>query len=159
MKQRRLLVAMVFIVSGSLFPGCSRQHYDDCDKSDAAVTAPLQKIIERDNAKDIEGVLFHYSDDITFLPPNGDVVNGKAAVRARYERLFANFNPDLRSETTEVFSSSDVAYVRGYTRGRLTPVGGGEPTKLDDKFLAILKCRGGTWRVSHLMWSPANQAS
>lgn len=128
-----------------------------CDSSVETIATPLRKIIESDNAKNLEGVLACYSDDITFVPPSGDVVKGKSSIRARYEKLFATFNPELTSETSEVISSGDIAYVRGYTRGKLNPVAGGEPTKLEDKFLAILRCTGGTWQVSHLMWSPVAQ--
>ena len=136
---------------------CSLRKNGLCESSTEAVTAPLQKIIDSDNAKDLNAVLSHYTEDVTWLPPAGNPLQGKSAIRARYETLFSTFKIDLKCEIFEVGPSGDMAFVRGSTSGTLTPLTGGEPTVVDDKFLAIVKCTSGTWLVSHLMWSPRRQ--
>jgi ketosteroid isomerase-like protein len=74
-----------------LVSSCSLRKNGSCDSSTEAVTAPLQKIIASDNAKDLNAVLSHYTEDVTWLPPAGILLQGKSAIRARYETLFSTF--------------------------------------------------------------------
>lgn len=126
--------------------------------SEHAAERTVERLITADNAGDLAGVLACYADDVVWLPPDGEVVAGKAAVRPRYERLFASYVPDVALEVTEVRAGDALAFVRGFTRGVLRPKRGGEPTRVNDKFLAVLHRDAGAWRISHLMWSPAAPA-
>ena len=125
-----------------------------CEASGAALSAASAHLIDRDNARDLEGVLGGYTEDVVWLPPAGDVVIGKKSIGTRYETLFSNYKIDLRSETIEAASSNTIGFVRGRTTGMLTPFAGGPPIAVNDKFIAILRCEAGTWKVSHLAWSP-----
>lgn len=128
-----------------------------CDSSAAAVSAAAQRPIASDNARDLEGVLRAYTEDIVWLPPNGEAVNGKPAIKQRYEHLFSNFNINLNSEIVETGVQGNMGFVRGFTSGVNTPVNGGNPVTVNDKFLALVRCEAGVWRISHLMWSPRGQ--
>jgi len=125
-----------------------------CSATAEAVSAATQRPIGRDNARDLTGVLAAYTDDIVWLPPTGDVVSGKEALRARYRTLFQDNAIQLSSEVVESRADGKIAYARGYTLGALRPERGGAPVLVNDKFVALLRCDGGEWRISHLMWSP-----
>jgi ketosteroid isomerase-like protein len=105
----------------------------------------------------VAGVLAGYTADVIWLPPGGETLHGKAAIRARYESLFSRFSVSLSSEVVEARAEGGLGFVRGLTNGALTPIDGGAPTVVDDKFVALVRCEEGVWRVSHLMWSPRGQ--
>jgi len=118
------------------------------------VTAAVEYLLERDNAHDLEGVLEGYTEDVVWLPPEEDMIEGKTALRARYGRLFSSYEVSMRAEIVEARSEDDSGFVRGYVHGTLKPRDGGEPVAVEDKFLALVRREGRHWRVSRLMWSP-----
>jgi uncharacterized protein (TIGR02246 family) len=114
----------------------------------------VEGLIAADNLRDLERVVASYTDDIVFLTPAGEVVEGRSAVRERYTKLFAEFELRLAVDAAEAQADGAWAFVRGRTHGELRPVGGGNSQRLDDNFLMILHCEGGSWKVARLMWSP-----
>lgn len=146
----RVLVAAPLIFA----LGCSRSSNLSCAMSEAAVGNTARNLVASDNARDLTGVLAGYTDDVIWLPPNAEVVRGKEAIRPRYERLFSDFNVNLASEVVEAAAEGTRGFTRGFTKGTLAPRGGGAPVVVNDKFIALVRCEAGVWRVSHLMWSP-----
>ena len=61
---------------------------------------------------------------------------------------------DRGGDIDEVRIDRVLAFARGRTRGTLTPIDGSTAVTVDDDFIAMLRCEGGAWRVSHLMWRP-----
>jgi len=125
-----------------------------CSTAAAAVGAASQRLIANDNAKNLEGVLGGYTDDVVWVPPNSPAVTGKAALRPRYEQLFSSNAIDLSSEIVEARADGGLGYVRGYTSGTVKPLDGSAAISVDDQFVALVRCVDGDWRVSHLIWSP-----
>ena len=130
-----------------------------CQETPAAVARAAEYLIERDNQRDLEGVLAGYSDDVLWLPPSGEAVAGKALIEDRYRRLFSTHQPHLESEILESHVENGLGYVRGLTRGVLEPLDGSPAISVDDKFLAIVRCEHGDWRVSRLAWSRRSEPS
>ncbi len=131
-----------------------------CDLSAAAVGHAAEYLIARDNAKDLAGVLAGYTDDVTWYPPRAAPLHGIGAIRPRYQDLFANFSVALRSEVLEASASGDSGFVIGTTDGTLTPLAGGQVVEVNDRFVAIVRCVAGEWKISRLIWDPrsSNQA-
>jgi uncharacterized protein (TIGR02246 family) len=125
-----------------------------CDLSSRAVGAAATALIDHDNRRDLEGVLAGYTDDVIWLTPQGDVIQGKDALRPRYESMFQN-EVALAIEILEARGAGEIGYARGVTGGTLTPPNGEPAQRVNGKFLAITRCESGRWRVSHLMWSDA----
>jgi len=113
-------------------------------------------IVDADNASALERVLEHYAPDAMLLPPNEPPVQGHAAIRPRYEGLFAAYRPEIVARVDEVCVSGALGFVRGHNGGRLVARNGGADRALDDAYLMMLR-RGadGRWRISHLMWHRA----
>jgi ketosteroid isomerase-like protein len=101
-------------------------------------------------------VLAGYTDDVVRLPPSGEVLSGKPAIRPTYDQLFSAFTINMSSEVVEARADGYLGFARGFTKGTLTPMREGPPVVVNDKFLALVRCDGGAWRVSHLMWSPVS---
>ena len=103
------------------------------------------------NAGDWAAVGATYTPDAVLLPPNGPVVQGRAAIQA----FLATFPPisDMQLTTVEVEGAGDLAFVRGtYTMTLMPP---GAPAIADTgKYLEIRKRQAdGTWLISHDMFS------
>lgn len=128
-----------------------------CPGASEDIARAAEYLVERDNAGDLEGVLAGYTDDIVWLPPEGEAFTGKAAIETRYRLLFSSYQPRLQSEIREAASNGDLGYIVGITQGSLEPLDGGKGTSVDDKFLAIVRCEAGAWRVSHLSWGPRSK--
>jgi ketosteroid isomerase-like protein len=88
----------------------------------------------------------YYAEDAVVLPPNGPLVQGRAAM----ESWFASFPPmsDFRAEIIEVEGRGDLAYVRGAYSMLFTPPGASEPIKDTGKYIEIWRKQAdGSWRA------------
>lgn len=126
---------------------------ETCTRDESAVADVVRRLIRADNARDLPAVLDVYSDDVMFLPPSGEIVDGKPAVERRYRALFSTYRVRLETTIEEVRADADLAFVRGVNTGTLEPVAGGSATAVNDRYLAILECRSGRWRVTRLVWN------
>lgn len=126
---------------------------ETCTGDERAVADVVLRLIRADNARDLTTVLDVYSDDVMFLPPSGEIVDGKPAVESRYRALFSTYRVRLESTIEEVRVGAGLAFVRGVNTGTLEPVAGGAATAINDRYLAILECRSGRWRVTRLVWN------
>jgi uncharacterized protein (TIGR02246 family) len=117
------------------------------------IRAVAMGIVVADNRRDIEQVLDYYTADAILMPPGEASVVGRDRIRPRYEVLFANFVPDIEGQIDEACVTSNLGFVRGRNRGRLTPRAAGDARVLDDSYLMLLRREtDGVWRISHLMW-------
>jgi ketosteroid isomerase-like protein len=148
--------AVFAVTLSAVLSGCAsgRGHKSACEDSATAVGRAVEYLLARDNAGDLEGVLQGYADDVVWLPPQGEPVSGKRAVRERYEQLFSVYEVQLASAVVEIEVGTAWSHAWGYTTGVLTPRAGGDRVEVDDKFIALVRCEGSTWRVARLMWSP-----
>lgn len=124
-----------------------------CEQTVEAVAAAPLYLIARDNARDLAGVLAGYTEDVVWLPPQGGSIVGKAAIRQRYEAMFANVVA-LESDVAEAVAAGEWGFARGSTRGTLTAADGAR-TAVDGTFVAVTRCEQGRWRVARLIWNDA----
>ena len=66
-------------------------------------------LIERYNARDLDGMLELVAHDVDYVRPGPVVVHGLAGVRARYEEDWAMFDTSRVELTSMVASGDDVA--------------------------------------------------
>ena len=131
----------------------------DCRADSATVMAVRRVadgIIAADNERNIDRVMSYYADDAWLMPPNADPVQGHAAIRPRYETLFAGFSPAIEGRIDEACVSGATAYVRGHNGGRMKSRASAPDRALDDSYLMLLKFDAGRWRISHLIWHSAH---
>jgi uncharacterized protein (TIGR02246 family) len=113
----------------------------------------LATLMRADNASDLEGVLGLYADDAVLLPPNEPVVTGKAAIRARYTKMFATTRMEVRFEVDDDAVGGSIGFLRGRTIGRRISTGGGRVEDLTGKFVMVLKRSGDGWAIASLIWN------
>lgn len=148
------------MIAAVLAAGIALQPATEC-RADAvevkAVRAVADGIIAADNARDLTRVMDSYAVDAWLLPPNAEPVRGHAAIRPRYESLFATFTPAIDGRIDEACVTGSTAYVRGHNGGRMVSRSSQAGRDLDDVYVMLLKVdTDGKWRISHLMWHSAH---
>lgn len=132
---------------------------DAAPAAEVAVRSVANAIVAADNARDLERVLGLYSKDAVLMPPGEAIVAGIAAIRPRYETLFAGFDPAIEGTIDEACVAGGVlAYVRGHNGGRLVGRGTTPSRDLDDVYLMVLARETGEWRITRLIWHRASPA-
>lgn len=119
----------------------------------AAPGDTLAAIIAADNARDLIAVMALYTDDVVWLPPGRPAMHGAAAIRESYARMYEETRPALAVTVDHTTSNGRIASVWGRTSGLLASANGGEPSHVDDAYLAVLRCEANTWRVETLIWN------
>lgn len=118
----------------------------------AAVANTLLRLLEADNAGDLEGIVARYSEDVVLLPPNSPPLSGQALLRERYRAILAATTLNLRAVIDELRVDGDTAWIRGTTVGETLPKAGGASQPVNDNFLMLLRKDADEWRITHLMW-------
>jgi uncharacterized protein (TIGR02246 family) len=98
--------------------------------------------------KDVDAAVAMYADDAAFLPPDGQVIAGRAAIRNLYQTVAATYNSDLilRSRRTEY--SGDLAYDSGDFSETLTTISNGTAQKSAGQYLVEFRRDAlGHWRI------------
>lgn len=119
-----------------------------------AVERVAEGIIAADNARDIDAVLASYAPDAVLHPPGEAPVRGRAAIRPRYEALFAGFDPAIVARVDEISVCGDLAVVAGHNGGALRARDGAESRRLSDAYVMVLERTAEGWRIARLMWHP-----
>ena len=87
---------------------------------EAATIAAIERFNEAFSRHDVDGVMAAMTDDCVFEntpPPDGERYEGRAAVRAFWERFFAA-SPHAHFQTEEVFAAGDRCVARWLYRWR-----------------------------------------
>jgi ketosteroid isomerase-like protein len=100
------------------------------------------------NAGDVEAIVALYTDNARLLPPNKEMMQGAAAVRAEFgEMIAAGLTGEL--ETTEAMAAGDMGYRVG-TYKLMAPDG----SVVDrGKYIETWTMAGGEWRLSNDIWN------
>jgi uncharacterized protein (TIGR02246 family) len=105
--------------------------------------------VERYELHDAAGLAALYAEDAQLLPPDAEIVNGRAAI----QEFFARENPPGSSgvevATVETHVFGDYAYRQGTVRfkgpeGKAVAAG---------KFIELWKKTDGEWRIYRDIWS------
>ena len=104
---------------------------------------------------DLAGVLSNIADDIVLVVPNAPLVEGKAAFRDVYSKLFGTGRWDFEHDYSGAEAIDDVVILYGAARGTFTP-NEGEPSPIENNFLLMLKRTGISFRVWRGGFGPAS---
>lgn len=117
----------------------------------AAIQATTQAWEDAALANDWQALAATYTQDAKLMPPNHDVVQGRAAI----QEFFGTFPPitDIQLDQLEVEGTGGIAYIRGSYTITMTPEGA-EPINDSGKYLEIRhKQADGSWLLSHDLWN------
>lgn len=92
------------------------------------------------------------TNDITFVPPGGNIVSGRDAARLYLEE-FPHMT-DMQVQVEEVEGSGDLAFSRGTATATMQ-----DGTRGVFKWLAIHRRTDGGWKMSRDIWNMEGNAS
>jgi uncharacterized protein (TIGR02246 family) len=116
------------------------------EKDVAAIRGSTDTYAKAVAARDMKGLGSHYTEDAKLLPPNGPMVQGRAAI----ESFFSKFPPiaAFTSNAVEVEGRGDLAVVRGTFHVTMTPPGA-PPAKSSGKYIEVRrKQKDGKWPIA-----------
>lgn len=110
--------------------------------------------IERYTAHDAAGVAALYTEDAQLLPPDAEIVSGRAAIQEFIERTNPPGSAALEIATVETLVFGDYAYRQGSFRlngGANAQVSGNG--QVSGKFIELWKKTDGKWLIHRDIWS------
>jgi len=141
----RLAVAALLLTVGCARGGGGPAALTEADK--AAMRAVDQKFVDAVLAKNWAAAAAVYTADASFMPPNGPLVKGSAAIQAWMPSL-----PPLTTFTLEaqqIDGVGDFAYARGVYTMSFTLPGATAPTEDHGKYIVIgRKQADGSWLIA-----------
>ncbi len=149
---RQLLVVLAGL--GGAAPGSRAQT--------AGERAAVQRAIETTHAAaagemkrgDAAALATHYTDDAVLLPPNADMLRGRAAIQKWYWDFLASSTvQDFAVATEDVTVLAATAYEVGRYRITFVPRGA-QPISDQGKYLVVWELGGdGQWRMARDMFN------
>ena len=105
--------------------------------------------VERFTAHDAAGVAALYTEDAQLLPPDMEVVNGRAAIQEFVAQTNPPGSPAFEFATNETLVFGDYAH----RQGSFTAKGPDGKVLATGKYLELWKKSGGKWLIHRDMWS------
>ncbi|MBX3703092.1 MAG: DUF4440 domain-containing protein [Steroidobacteraceae bacterium] len=104
--------------------------------------------VERYELHDAAGLAALYTEDAQVLPPDAEIVSGRAAIQEFHARTNPPGSAGIEIATVETLVFGDYAYRQGSFRlkGPGGAVSGG-------KFIELWKKSDGKWRIHREIWS------
>ena len=125
-----------------------------CAKEDPVPEAFPQEAVdtwlERYRANDAAGVAALYSEDAQLLPPDAEIVTGRAAIQEFHARTNPPGGAPLEIATVETLMFGDHAWRQGSYR--LGGEDGGSPPATG-KFIELWKKVDGRWQLHREIWN------
>jgi len=124
--------------------GCAQSPVPDPFPQDVADTW-----VERYAANDAAGVAALYTEDAQLLPPDNEIVNGRAAIQEFIAKTNPPGGPAFEIATVETLVFGAYAH----RQGSFTVKGPGSASLETGKFLELWKKVDGKWLIHRDMWS------
>lgn len=99
-------------------------------------------------AKDWPAWTGAFTEQGELLPPNGDALQGRAAIQA-WSEAFPPFS-DFQASITQLDGRGDLAYLRGTYSMTIAPVGAPAPIMDHGKYVSVWRKQAdGSWKMTH----------
>lgn len=116
--------------------------------AEGALRAVLADYTDAANARDAEALGALYADDAVLLPPDAEIIEGKAAIAAYWAE---GIEPGLSMEPVQVKRTGKAAFIAGRWMLESTTQ---LPADSGKFVLTLEQGRDGAWRVTSDIWSP-----
>ena len=137
----RTVAILVLLVLGA---GCAQSPAPEAFPQDVA-----DAWVERFATHDAAGAAALYTEDAQLLPPNMDIVTGRAAIQEFIAKINPPDSPAIKIATVETRVFGDYAHRQGSYRFE-SPDGG---TVESGKFIELWKKTDGHWLIHRDIWN------
>lgn len=95
-----------------------------------------------------------YAPDAVFLPPNGERITGRDAIRELTRKAMDSFTSDLALHSLNFDSSGTLAYDSGEFNETLTSAADGSTSHGEGNYVMVCKRQpDGNWLIVELAWT------
>lgn len=105
------------------------------------------------NSNDTNAILDLYGQDPVFMPQNAPALEGREAVRAGYEQVFATIRLNVRFEIHEVQELGDIAWARTSSAGRTRILADNAEVAEGNNELFVFRREQGAWRIHRYLFA------
>lgn len=106
------------------------------------------------HSKQLDAVVNMYTEDATFLTPNGGRFVGRAAIRELTRKAMEAFTSDIHMQSLVTEHSGDLAYDSGDFDETLALAAGGGSRKTAGTYLTVYKRQAdGKWLIQLQVWT------
>ncbi|HLH05863.1 MAG TPA: DUF4440 domain-containing protein [Terriglobales bacterium] len=155
-----LKVAVLALVVGAAIAQMAAQSATEPPADASAEIASLrQSWVKHWNARELAPLMETYAPDAVLLPPNGETINGRAAITNYWKHVMGADTGTLSLQKISFGSSDDVAYENGQLTRSLPQSGpetaqveasdlAGKTRRVQGSYLIVLRRQpDGTWRI------------
>lgn len=122
------------------------------DADQAAIRQSVTPFVKAVSDRDFAAFAAWYAEDAILLPPEGPLVQGRAAIQA-WAAAFPPFT-DFTLQQVEVDGRADLAYVRGTYAMTIAVPGAPAPVQDRGKYIEIWRKQAdGTWKIARDMFN------
>lgn len=137
-----LAFALLFIA------GCAAPPQDNTAEARAGIEATNAQFMAALSAGDAAGLAALYTEDAQVMPPNSEIVSGRAAVQETFQG-FIDAGLTAQLETVNVEGHGDTAH----EVGKVIIMGADGQTLDEAKYIVIWKKVGDAWKLHRDIWN------
>jgi uncharacterized protein (TIGR02246 family) len=105
-------------------------------------------------AKQLDQIVLLYAPDAVFLPPTGERVTGRPAIRDLTKKIMETFTSDINLDSIVMEHSGSLAYDSGDYSETLVTVADGAQIEAQGNYLMIFKRQPeGNWLIIEQAWT------
>ncbi len=146
--KRNLSVLLVAAVVALLIGTCATVKSTEAEQFRAEAEAIYAKYAGAVTSGDQDLWLTNWDDDGVQMRPDSQSVVGKKAIEERVRKNWPTMTMTMTIKVEEAAAAGDWGYAKGTYLQTITPRAGGPVTRVDGKWLDILKRQpDGSWRL------------
>lgn len=143
----------ILAISAVALSSCAQPEKVDVAAVRAAIDAQNVKFAAAYNNQDAAGVASLYAQNATSMPPNSEILRGRAAIQESNQAGFDMGLKDMHLSTVSLEVHGDFAHEIG-TFTIMLPSSGEEMTKDSGKYFAVWKRQAeNTWLIHVDIWN------
>lgn len=151
-------LAYLCFLAAVLLPFAPNQKSSSAADAIAQVRAEWVKDL---HDKKLDEFAMLYTPDAVFLPPNGERISGRPAIRELTRNVMGIYTSNLVFHSITVEQSGDLAYDSGDFRETLLTISDGSTIEGKGNYLMVFKRQSdGKWLITQQVWTesaPAHQ--
>ncbi len=126
----------------------------DKGKDEEAIRQWHKEVENASNTADFDAYASHWSDDMIWMPPNMQPIQGKETCMGMFTYLTENYLVDQKVTVEEVVVSGDLAFSRFFSKEKFTPKADVPSMENDGKNIFLFKRQpDGSWLATHGIWN------